>query len=49
MPNGKTARYIVKVWDGYTNSSFERIATYDYLANVCRAYPPSYIWSIEPA
>jgi hypothetical protein len=43
------AWWIVKVWDGYQNRSREMFGTYDYLANMCRSYPPSYIWSIEPA
>jgi hypothetical protein len=43
------ARYIVKVWDGYSNRSSEMFGTYDYLANMCSRYPAGYIWSIEPA
>ncbi len=40
--------WVIKVFNGYSNQSFERYGTYDYVANICVNYPPSYIWSIEP-
>ncbi len=46
-PNAKW--WVIKVWDGYCTRSIKKYASYDYLANMCRGYPPSYIWSIEPA
>lgn len=39
--------WIIKVFTGNSNISFERFGTYDYVANSCAGYPASYIWSIE--
>lgn len=39
--------WTVKVWDGFTNVSFQRYGTYEYVRNSLAGYPPSYIWSIE--
>lgn len=40
--------WILKVWDGYSHRKTEMFGTYNQIANICRQYPPAYIWTIEP-
>ncbi|MBO0501834.1 hypothetical protein J1C51_23965 [Chromobacterium haemolyticum] len=45
----RPARWIVKLWDGFSSHELERSGSYEQVRNSCAGYPPGYIWSIEPA
>lgn len=49
MRNDTPARWIIKLWDGVSNSEIEREGTYDEVSRSCAAYPPGYVWHILPA
>lgn len=49
MRNDRTARWIVKLWDGCSHSEIEHEGTYDQVSNSCATYPPGHIWYILPA
>ena len=49
MRNDTPSRWIIKLWDGFSNREIEREGTYDQVSNSCVGYPPGYLWHIVPA
>ena len=40
-------QWTVRIWDGHSNSEYQRQGTYQQVANSLAGLPPAYIWSIE--
>jgi hypothetical protein len=39
--------WVITVWDGFSNNTYDRKGSYDEVRMTCAGYPPGYIWSIE--